>query len=88
MQDPILESGRGQKQMTYLKKGQHYDSVTSATARDAAAILGAIKTHLYEKNCNHTLREIVEEGLNSEKSASLINRRAVLTTSEEEENGI
>jgi hypothetical protein len=49
--------------MTHLKKGQHYDRQPATTARDAAAILDAIKKHLYEKDCNHTLREIVEEGL-------------------------
>ena len=46
-----------------LKRGQHYDDVSSTDVRDASAILRAIKKHLSEERCNHTLREIVEEGL-------------------------
>ena len=70
--------------MTDLKKGQHYDTVDSAKVRDAAAILHAIKKHLMENDCKHTLREIVQEGL---KPTSLINDDAVSETSEGKQNG-
>ena len=49
--------------MTRLKRGQHYDSEDPELVREASRILRAIRKHLSEERCNHTLREIVEEGL-------------------------
>ena len=46
--------------MIHLKRGQHYDEDRLAIV---AAILGAIKKHLDEEDCKHSLREIVEEAL-------------------------
>lgn len=71
--------------MTDLKKGQHYDNVDTAKIKDAAAILYAIKKHLMERDCKHTLREIVQEGL---EPTSLINDDGVSEISEGKQNGI
>ena len=49
--------------MTRLRIGQHYDSAGQVQVKEATRILSAIKKHLDEERCNHTLREIVEEGL-------------------------
>lgn len=46
--------------MIHLRRGQHYDEDPESIA---AALLGAIKKHLDEEDCKHSLREIVEEGL-------------------------
>ena len=45
--------------MVYLKKGQHYDRELA----DATALIHTIRQHLEEDECNHSLREIVEDGL-------------------------
>jgi hypothetical protein len=49
--------------MTQLKQGQHYDPQNTQTIKDLSALLGALKKHLQEEGCNHTLREILEEAL-------------------------
>ena len=49
--------------MIRLKRGQHYDSNEQEAVKDATLILNAIKKHLNEERCNHTLSEIVKEGL-------------------------
>ena len=84
MADIIERMFKEMKEMTSLKKGQHYDSVDSAKVRDGAAILHAIKKHLMERDCKHTLKEIVQEGL---EPTSLINDDAVSETSEGKQNG-
>jgi hypothetical protein len=45
--------------MTQLKRGQHYDDPVA----EARALIGSIRKHLEEERCNHSLREIVEDGL-------------------------
>jgi hypothetical protein len=47
--------------VTPLRKGQHYDNTDPSKVRDATLVLSAIKKHLQEKECNHTLKEILEE---------------------------
>jgi hypothetical protein len=49
--------------MPLLKRGQHYDRQDPETVKAASAILNAIKRHLNEERCNHTLTEIVHEAL-------------------------
>jgi hypothetical protein len=46
--------------LTHLKVGQHYDEDPTRTA---TMIIAAIRKHLKEERCNHSLREIVEDGL-------------------------
>ena len=45
--------------MTHLKRGQHYDQDIA----DVTEFIHTIRKHLEEERCNHSLREIVEDGL-------------------------